>query len=901
MKNLFVIPVITIIIIICNHHLPAQDKFPIRTPANFHTIKPDSIFQKPINKSTDSIYYIDLPLLKDEFTVNYGCGDYGAQQYSVNVASDNEGNYCVAWTDLRNGTEDIYAQVFDKNDNRIGINVLVSENNIEWNTQPHIAATPEGNYIISWASSGYSISAQILSGSGQKIGNNFIVNSSYGINTNDPCVAVDDSSNIAITWTMQNGSWERNMYARFFDKFGNPKGDEFKINNSYKITGGSIGYGNRIAVDSSGTFGIVWSEYYFGTSKIILQLIDAENGMVGNNVLVSDAEDPNSHIFPSISATKDGYFLIGWEASGYIPEEVAAKIYKSGAGFVTDKIVFNPDTARWASQVRISSDKENNFLLFWSGDSTYAEKISKTGNWYSRNNAVPINNWSYIYTSNISNGSVLLSSTLTVRTDYDASVQKMDTAFNFIGDKVKVNDDDCSAFQILPSVCFNPYGESIVVWEDMRNGYRELYAQLYDSSFVPINANILLNDSTVTSWWDLETAVTSLSNGSYLISFIQKQTDWDSYIYFQKIARDGSKIGSNKLIVDEGYKRNIYLNSNGSDEILLVWTDSYNNAYIQKFDSDLNPLTEENHFFKSYEGSVSRRLKSISINDNLDVMATWLNTIPNSNEYENLLYSCFYNSEGTIISTQNVIDTLYESIYALINCRFDNDKNYIVTQNNVYGIKVKNKYVNDTTQYIHYFNVYNANLQNSRILNSKNKKSLFTIRSENEIIGYFIDNNRNVVKIFKLHTFENPSLTFGYEYKSYDTKMYIDKLFVTYTANKINNKGYDIWAKVFNTEELDFSYIPPGTIIPENYDVLYGNFPNPVNGITKIAFKLFKPHRVKITLYDILGNRTGIVFDEFLDKGYQEASIDVTNLSSGVYIYKIEANNKMINKFVVLK
>ena len=126
-----------------------------------------------------------------------------------------------------------------------------------------------------------------------------------------------------------------------------------------------------------------------------------------------------------------------------------------------------------------------------------------------------------------------------------------------------------------------------------------------------------------------------------------------------------------------------------------------------------------------------------------------------------------------------------------------------------------------------------------------------------------------------------------------------DKIFVAYTANQLDGKGYDIWSKVFDASQLDFSLFP--VIVPDKFDILYGNYPNPVNGITKIAFKLAFPHNVKITLYDILGNKLGNVINEFRNEGYQEVDVDVGRLASGVYIYKIESNNTLISKFVVIK
>lgn len=53
---------------------------------------------------------------------------------------------------------------------------------------------------------------------------------------------------------------------------------------------------------------------------------------------------------------------------------------------------------------------------------------------------------------------------------------------------------------------------------------------------------------------------------------------------------------------------------------------------------------------------------------------------------------------------------------------------------------------------------------------------------------------------------------------------------------------------------------------PNNF-ILYQNFPNPFNSITKIRFSLKENNKVLVKLYDVLGREISVILDEFLPTG----------------------------------
>lgn len=72
---------------------------------------------------------------------------------------------------------------------------------------------------------------------------------------------------------------------------------------------------------------------------------------------------------------------------------------------------------------------------------------------------------------------------------------------------------------------------------------------------------------------------------------------------------------------------------------------------------------------------------------------------------------------------------------------------------------------------------------------------------------------------------------------------------------------------------------------------LYQNYPNPFNPATVISYDLATSSRVNISVYDILGRKITTLIDKFQNAGNYQVNWDASELSSGVYIYKINAGD----------
>ncbi len=86
---------------------------------------------------------------------------------------------------------------------------------------------------------------------------------------------------------------------------------------------------------------------------------------------------------------------------------------------------------------------------------------------------------------------------------------------------------------------------------------------------------------------------------------------------------------------------------------------------------------------------------------------------------------------------------------------------------------------------------------------------------------------------------------------------------------------------------------------------LYKNYPNPFNPRTTIRFELAKTATVKLSIYNMLGQKIKTLVDGTIEAGYQKAVWNGTNesgqaVSSGLYLYSLESGNKRLTQKMLL-
>jgi len=126
----------------------------------------------------------------------------------------------------------------------------------------------------------------------------------------------------------------------------------------------------------------------------------------------------------------------------------------------------------------------------------------------------------------------------------------------------------------------------------------------------------------------------------------------------------------------------------------------------------------------------------------------------------------------------------------------------------------------------------------------------------------------------------------------------------TLTEKKVNSGKYIYRLKMIDNDGT-YEYTKEVEVevsLPKEYAVSQ-NYPNPFNPTTRIDYQLPFDSKVTLELYGITGEKVSTLINSELSAGYytSEVNANALNLASGVYIYRMTAQNRSAQNFVQVK
>jgi len=89
------------------------------------------------------------------------------------------------------------------------------------------------------------------------------------------------------------------------------------------------------------------------------------------------------------------------------------------------------------------------------------------------------------------------------------------------------------------------------------------------------------------------------------------------------------------------------------------------------------------------------------------------------------------------------------------------------------------------------------------------------------------------------------------------------------------------------------------TSVPSNFS-LEQNYPNPFNPTTTISYQLPISSKVTLRIYDLLGREVATLVNQEESAGWKEVEWDASSIASGIYFYKLQANNFIETKKMLI-
>jgi len=850
--------------------------------------------------------------IKPDFLVNSGCGDHGSNQLNINIARDEDGYYLCVWIEERTGQRELNAQLFNSLDERIGSLIQVSDNYTHWNSQPAIVYNAVSHeYLISWAEPNW-IKLQRITQSGTRIGSNITISQHQRTNTDNPTAVVGPSGQVLVTW-LGDYSTILNIkaYCRLFSADLTPLGNEHQLVQSSYQNISSLGWDLRAASDTSGHFVITWSAHRNNRSRIVIQVVDRNGELEGPNLEVSDSTDNSGGVFPTIASTDDGHYLVLWSASS----KIMGRIFNIDSGFVAPPFSVNEESASWYTY-SVNSDRQNTFYILFTGSGPTGQMVTKQGEFLGSNIplaiSAPISYLVYPKLTRVQNGTLYAAFYGYHDNDLDVVVQKFDSDFNILSDAFKVANDSCSSWQTNPLVKYNQFGQSMIVWEDRRNGRVDLYGRMYDEENNPVTFDFLID--TTDHYLTSPLNIVPDRDGNFIVAY--RFGDYaGNNIRIRKIAPSGTLIGAYKTVTDyHSANPRGAIAVNDSGDVMLAWMANtrYSSGYLQKFDRDLNPRSPIIEFLKGYSPNY-KKILSISVNSRFDVFAVWLDYDPGHSETGKILKGQWFTPEGVASSEVMHIDSLDgQREYGTAVCQVNNDSSLICVWNdyNRYGynsrLTIWRSYKNcsetvyrDTYPLTDYFST-------PQIVEYGHRKTVIAWNDGKNIYSVLLDDNSLINKMVRLHTFD-PYYFSRPPFNSYDVSLFEDQLQISYESVPVPEKGYDIYANVQRIEGFDFDSV---ACYPKDnglanaavnfFEIVYPPFPNPANDHLTIWYELIYKSPVTISVYNLMGQELSRIDYGYRPAGLYYETINTGSLSTGLYFIHFQGRGAITMKFLIL-
>jgi hypothetical protein len=116
----------------------------------------------------------------------------------------------------------------------------------------------------------------------------------------------------------------------------------------------------------------------------------------------------------------------------------------------------------------------------------------------------------------------------------------------------------------------------------------------------------------------------------------------------------------------------------------------------------------------------------------------------------------------------------------------------------------------------------------------------------------------------------------------------------------INEGGVSEWSAVWSFTTVRTTIVDDTDINTPSHYSLSQNFPNPFNPTTKIRYTIPSNERVRLVIYNMVGQVIIELVDEYQSAGAYEVILDASHIPSGAYIYHFTAGHYIATKQMLI-
>lgn len=671
--------------------------------------------------------------------------------------------------------------------------------------------------------------------------------------------------------------------------------------------------------------------------------------IVRSEFIVSDPIN-EGNTEPRLDVIYENNLLVSWIHESNLSDDIYFKILNSTGNKLQEVKKVNEESLRNISSFNYSISTDGKLVFVWQNKTNNNIMIKVFDkNFNTIQNSIPIFEenvqYSGIYHNPkvefINNNKFIVCTSMILNNETHSYLRSYDLSINELG-SIKVIDDPY--ISSLPNICSNNNDGIIVIWT-RKEEYRNVYMQLFDS-----NLNQLQEPQKV---FDLESFNAELNDNSTIMAsengdfyVFHAGSDGEvfegTFLWSQKFSATGQKTSNSEKVWNQSgdlIYRNVEADLNSNGDLYIVADNGYGACSFLKVNNKEGILLsqEKMRISEINDPKITRLNPDIAIIGNKVYCAWWGS---DQNIYMNFFNSKIEDSKPGLVAyypfNGNANDesgngndgTNYGASFAVDRfgnpdnaSSFDGEDDYIVM----------NSFLNPGSKSVSFW-INPVNITNGFIIDSR----------ENEYgqLGIYLDNgeikfchypgtNAEVIKT----TVENGEWTHIvclYDEDNSTIQLYKNGVLADSTnegnIGDITQYGFKLGARYTNANfyngSIDdikvFDIILSENMIRELYDEvvkvekvgdeltsgynLLQNYPNPYNPETEIVYSIPTNNRVIIKVFDLLGNEIRILENEDRNAGTYKVKFDGSNLSSGIYLYRISAGSfSQTKKMILLK
>jgi hypothetical protein len=490
--------------------------------------------------SYPNIYVQVYSSLFDTLGANFRANDSATNVYQdvPYVTVDSSGGFTVVWRDGRNdrNNPDIYGQTYDTANNPQGANFKINE--FLPATHPVVAADPERNILAVWEDNSgedMELSGQRYTGTGVPAGNNFSLTLDDGMSDQETCeIAMNTDGKFVIVWE-DNRNSPQGVFAQRYDADGNTIGSNWQVSDT-----GTGGIRPSVAINSEGDFVIAWAAL---NSSHIYARKYLNTGVPLSAEFQVDSGITPATLEPSVAMMDDiGGFVVVWQdyRNDSKFSDIYAQRYSAQCVRLDTNFMVNQYSYETSESPCITMNNDGEFVVVWQegvGGQTY----------------------------------------------YDIHGQRFASDGSTAGVNFQVSDAPMPHHQqTRVSAAIGNDDHFVVIWEDTREHtdyFCDIFAQVYDTAGLPVNANFRVNDNSGSSQRELASVTLHNVSGEFMTVWTD-YTEANPQITARKFDISGMPLTSDlKINNPDLHLCNYHISSSRSiasnnERIAIAWTDN---------------------------------------------------------------------------------------------------------------------------------------------------------------------------------------------------------------------------------------------------------------------------------------------------------------------------------------